>query len=83
MAKLLKPSTLSGFGVAVNNPEEGGKQMCVNVEDTSSGSTAAHNKVTASTNEHEETMDNEGEKMHFGSISIDLEETPKLKRGKP
>jgi hypothetical protein len=78
---------LLGQTTGFNNPEEGTKSLLsVNIEDTSSGSVAA-NKVTASTNEQEETMDQEGPlsagrnrkqavDQNLGSISIDLEELP-------
>ena len=55
MQKLLQTSTICdnfGLNSLINNPEEANKaQVCVNTEDTSSGSAATHNKVTASTTE--------------------------------
>ena len=85
--KLLLPAS-DLKGKTVNNPEEAAKAMlCVNIEDTSSGSVAA-NKVTASTNEQEETMDQDGMPLsagrnrknagdlNLGSIQIDLDELP-------
>lgn len=69
----------------VNNPEESSKSICVNIEDTSSGDATGINKVTASTNEHEETIDNETDKYvskmggttsRMSDISIVIEEMP-------
>jgi len=70
---------------SVNNPEEATKlKLCVNTEDTSSGSTAAQNKITAPT---EEAMDSDlpsskakaMAEQNLGSIYIDLDEIAAVK----
>jgi hypothetical protein len=74
---------LSPDASCINNPEEAAKlKLCVNTEDTSSGSTAI-NKITAPTEEAIEDLQPKKAvaEQNLGSIFIDLDEVAKPARG--